>query len=79
MGMIVSLIVIGAAAGFIATRLMRIEADIPTTMFVGVMGALIGGLVLRILIAVTGALAGFVGAVLGALLLIWLWQRYFRR
>jgi len=73
---IVALIIIGAAAGFLATRLMRIEADIPTTMVIGIAGALIGGLVLRALISVMGALAGLVGAVMGAMLLIWLWQRY---
>lgn len=73
---IVLLIIVGAAAGFIATRLMRIEADIITTIAIGIFGALIGGLVLRFLLAVAGAMAGFVGAVLGALLLIWLWQTY---
>lgn len=76
---IIAVIIIGAAAGFLATRLMKLEADIPTTMFIGVIGALIGGLVLRLLISIMGWLAGFVGAVLGALLVIWLWQRYVRR
>ncbi|MEX0318492.1 MULTISPECIES: GlsB/YeaQ/YmgE family stress response membrane protein [unclassified Ruegeria] len=76
---VVALIIIGAAAGFLATRLMRIEADIPTTMLIGIVGALIGGLILRTLLAVMGALSGFVGAVLGALLVIWLWQTYIRR
>lgn len=76
---ILALIIVGAAAGFLATRLMKIEADIPTTMFIGIIGALIGGLVLRVLISVMGWMAGFVGAVLGALLVIWLWQRYVRR
>lgn len=76
---VVALIVIGAAAGFLATRLMRIEADIPTTMLIGIIGALVGGLVLRTLLAVMGWLSGFVGAVLGALLIIWLWQTYIRR
>lgn len=76
---ILALIIVGAAAGFLATRLMKIEADIPTTMFIGIIGALIGGLVLRMLISVMGWMAGFVGAVLGALLVIWLWQRYVRR
>ncbi|MDK3072080.1 GlsB/YeaQ/YmgE family stress response membrane protein [Sedimentitalea sp. JM2-8] len=75
---IVALVIIGAAAGFLATRLMRVDADIPTTMFIGIMGALIGGLILRSLLAVMGAMSGFVGAVLGAMLLIWLWQRYRR-
>ena len=72
------LLIIGAAAGFFATRLMRVEANIVTTVIVGMAGALIGGLVLRALLAVMGMAAGFVGAMLGALLLVWLWQRYRR-
>ncbi|MDJ0628061.1 MAG: GlsB/YeaQ/YmgE family stress response membrane protein [Rhodobacter sp.] len=73
---IVYLIVIGAAAGFLATRLMKIDADVITTVVIGILGALVGGLVLRFLLTVTGFMAGFVGAVLGAMLLIWLWQTY---
>ncbi|GAB5435383.1 GlsB/YeaQ/YmgE family stress response membrane protein [Falsiruegeria mediterranea] len=76
---VVALIVIGAAAGFLATRLMRIEADIPTTMFIGIIGALVGGFVLRFLSSVMGTLSGFVGAVLGALLVIWIWKTYFHK
>ncbi|NOD65316.1 MULTISPECIES: GlsB/YeaQ/YmgE family stress response membrane protein [unclassified Ruegeria] len=76
---VVALIIIGAAAGFLATRLMRIEADIPTTMLIGIVGALIGGFLLRFLVTVMGWLSGFVGAVLGALLVIWIWQTYLRR
>ena len=70
------LMIIGAAAGFVATRVMRLETDIPTTIGIGVLGALIGGLILRFLLMVTGWLAGFVGAVLGALLLARLWKKY---
>ncbi len=76
---IVFLIIIGAAAGFLATRMMKVEADIPTTMLIGIVGALLGGLILRALLTMMGALSGFVGAVLGAMLVIWLWQTYFRR
>ncbi len=76
---IVGLIIIGAAAGFLATRLMRVEADIVTTVVVGMAGALIGGLILRALATVMRFMAGFVGAVLGALLLIWIWQTYFKK
>lgn len=76
---VIALIVIGAAAGFLATRLMRIEANIPTTMLIGIVGALVGGFLLRALITVAGWLSGFVGAVLGALLVIWVWQTYLRR
>ena len=75
----VVLIVVGAAAGFLATRLMKVEADIITTVVIGMAGALIGGLILRALVTVMGFMAGFVGAVLGALLLIWIWQTYFKR
>ena len=73
---ILALIIIGAAAGFIATRAMRIDADLITTIAIGILGALAGGLVLRILLAITGFAAGFVGAILGAMLLIWLWNTY---
>ncbi|MDA7966015.1 GlsB/YeaQ/YmgE family stress response membrane protein [Ruegeria sp.] len=76
---IVALIIIGAAAGFLATRLMRIEADIPTTMLIGIVGALVSGLIIRFLLAALGWLSGFVGAVLGALLVIWIWQTFLRR
>jgi len=73
---VVALIIIGIAAGYLATRLMRIETDIVTTMAIGIAGALIGGLILQALVAVMGVLSGLVGAVLGAMVLIWLWQRY---
>ena len=73
---VLALIIIGAAAGFIATRVMKVEADLISTIGIGILGALTGGLVLRILLTITGWAAGFVGAVLGAMLLIWLWRTY---
>jgi len=73
---VVYLVIIGAAAGFLATRLMKIEANIITTIAIGIAGAIIGGLVLRVLLVAMGLLGGLVGAVLGALLLIWVWQKY---
>lgn len=72
------LMIVGAAAGFLATRVMRVQTDVPSTIALGVFGALIGGVLLRVLALSLGAAAGFVGAFLGALLLIWLWQRYMR-
>ena len=70
------LLIIGAAAGFIATRVMDIETNVPVTIAIGVLGAIIGVVVVRALLAVLGLAAGFIGAVLGALLLIWLYQTY---
>jgi uncharacterized membrane protein YeaQ/YmgE (transglycosylase-associated protein family) len=75
---LVALMIIGAAAGFLATRLMKLNTDVPSTIAIGVFGALIGGFVLRGLIMLTGWAAGFIGAVLGAMLLIWLWKTYVR-
>lgn len=68
------LIIVGAAAGFIATRIMELKTDLVTTVVIGMFGALIGGLVLRFLLMLSGVAAGFVGAILGAMLLIWAWK-----
>lgn len=76
---VVWLIIIGAAAGFLATRVMQVRTGVVETVAIGMAGAVIGGLVLRFVVAITGALAGLVGAVLGAMLLIWLWRLYMRR
>jgi uncharacterized membrane protein YeaQ/YmgE (transglycosylase-associated protein family) len=76
---IVALMIIGAAAGFLATRFMKVQTDVPTTILIGVAGALVGGVVLRFLITMTGWMSGLVGAVLGAMLLIWLWKTYVSR
>ena len=67
------LLIVGAAAGFLATRILKVDLDTPTTIALGVFGALIGGLVL-----LAGAGAGFVGALLGALALVWAWKAWSR-
>ena len=69
---LVGLIIIGAAAGFLATRLMRLQMGTLETIGIGIAGALIGGLLIRFLLAITGLMAGLVGAVLGAMLLLWI-------
>lgn len=76
---ILSLIIIGAAAGFIATRMMDVNLGVPQTIAVGVLGALIGGAVLRFVLSMLGITAGFVGAIFGAVLLIWLYKTYIGR
>jgi len=72
---IVFLVILGAASGFIASRIMRVETDLMTTVFIGIVGALIGGVLLRFVAGVLGLLGGLVGAVLGAMLVIYLWQQ----
>lgn len=76
MPMILFIVIIGAAAGFVATRMMDLRTDVPTTVALGVAGAAVGWVALRFLVAITGWVAMAVGAVLGAMLLIWLWKTY---
>ncbi len=75
---LVLLVVIGAAAGLLATRLMRVNADLPTAMGLGVLGALVGGFGLRLVLTMGGWVITFVLAVMGSMALIWLWQRFRR-
>ena len=73
------LIVIGAAAGYVASRLMRVAVDLPTAMGIGVLGALLGGLGLRMLLTMGGWVVTFALALLGSLALLWLWQKFTTR
>ena len=75
---LVWLLIVGVAAGFLATRILRVDLDTPSTIALGVLGALIGGFALRGLIALAGLGASFVGALIGALLLIWAWKTWLR-
>lgn len=76
---VIFLIIVGAAAGFLATRVMHVKTDVVTTVAIGVFGALIGGLLLRFILMLTGIAFGFVGAVLGAMLLIWAYRTYIQK
>ena len=73
---LVALMVVGVAVGFLASRILKVNLDTPSTIALGVLGALIGSLVLRGLTMLAGIGAGFVGALLGALVLIWAWKTY---
>ncbi len=44
---LIALVIVGAAAGFLATRFMKLETNVLTTVSIGILGALFGGLVLR--------------------------------
>ncbi len=69
-------ILIGAAAGWIATRVLDIRTGPVQTVLIGMAGALVGGLLLKAVLAFLGLLGGIIGAVLGAVLVLWLWDRY---
>ena len=76
MGSLILIIIVGTAAGFIATRMLKLDLGIPQTIAIGVLGALIGGWVLRLLLAALGMFAGLLGAILGAVILIVLYQKF---
>lgn len=71
---LILLAVVGAIAGYVATRLMRVSVDLPTAMGIGVVGALVGGVALRMLLTASGWIITFVVATLAAMALIWVWQ-----
>lgn len=73
------LIIVGAAAGFIATRVLDIRTSMLATIGIGIAGALFGGLILRLVGSLFGFLGGFVGAILGAMILIWIWKKLSER
>lgn len=73
---VVVLIVMGALAGVLATRLMKMNTDLPTAMVIEVLGAVIGGLGFRFVMTSASWVGGFVLALLGSLALLWLWQRF---
>jgi uncharacterized membrane protein YeaQ/YmgE (transglycosylase-associated protein family) len=73
---LVALLIIGVAVGFLASRILKVNMDTPSTIALGVLGALIGTVVLRGLVMLAGIGAGFVGALLGALILIWAWKTW---
>ena len=51
---IIYLVIVGIAAGYIATKVMRIEANTVQTIAIGIAGALIGGFLLRMVLALSG-------------------------
>lgn len=73
---LVALLIVGVAVGFLATRILKVDLDTPSTIALGVLGALIGSVILRGLTMLAGIGAGFVGALLGALVLIWAWKSW---
>lgn len=73
---IIWLIIVGAAGGWIATRLMRFDSSAPATLAIGILGAILGSFIVSTIAAIASSLASIVGGVLGAVALIWLWKRH---
>lgn len=72
---ILTLIIVGAIAGYLATRALNIEASPVVTVGIGIAGALVGGMLLQLFLGILGLLGGVIGAIIGAVLLIWIYQK----
>ncbi len=69
-------IILGGLAGWIAERVMKSDMGILMNIVLGIVGALVLNAILRFagVIPSETPLAQFVVAVIGAILLIWVWR-----
>lgn len=76
-------LIVGAAAGFIVVHLMGLRVGALTAIGIGVLGAVLGGVALRALFALfagaSSLLSLFLGAILGAFVLIWIYTTFFQK
>ncbi len=79
MGALIYWVIIGAAAGYFGTRLLKIDLPLPQTIALGVVGALIGAVAFRVFLAVLGVASGLIGAILGVVLVVFLYKRYIEK
>jgi uncharacterized membrane protein YeaQ/YmgE (transglycosylase-associated protein family) len=74
-------LIVGAAAGAIAVHFMKLNVNIWVAAAIGVLGAIFGGIILRglaVLMLGAGSVGSlFVGGLVGAIVLIWLYRTYF--
>ena len=70
---LIMFLIIGLAAGWLANQLMKGgDGGIISNLIVGVIGAIVGGVIFRFLsIAATGAIGELISATVGAMVLIW--------
>jgi uncharacterized membrane protein YeaQ/YmgE (transglycosylase-associated protein family) len=69
-------IIIGGVAGWIAEQIMKTEHGLLTNIILGIVGAVVGNFLLMLIFGATmgGIIGQLIVAVIGAVLLIWIWQ-----
>lgn len=73
---LISMLVIGAIAGWIAERVTQSDHGILTNILVGVAGAFIGGKLAEVLqIPVFGFFRVLIAATIGAILVLFVWRK----
>ena len=79
MGSFIFLIIVGAGAGYLATRMMGMHLPPLQTVALGVIGAILGSWIIRAVIGFLGLFGWFIGAFLGVVILIWAYQTFVQR
>jgi uncharacterized membrane protein YeaQ/YmgE (transglycosylase-associated protein family) len=75
-----SMLLIGVIAGWIAEKVTASDHGIFTNMLVGIAGSFIGGVLASLLnIPVFGFMRTLVAAIIGAILILFLWRRVYSR
>lgn len=74
-------LIVGAAAGMIAVHYMKLNTNILVSIAIGVLGAILGSFGLRALVVLmlgaSSVVSLFVGALIGAVAVIWFYRTYF--
>lgn len=68
------MMILGAAAGWLGARAMGMRTDPVTALALGCLGALVGVMGLRLVLTLVHWGATLAAALLGALLMVWLWR-----
>lgn len=72
-----AMLIIGALAGWIAEKVTASDHGIFTNIIVGIAGAFIGGKLAEVAqIPVFGFWRTLIAAIIGAVLLLWIWQAW---
>ncbi|GIK82256.1 MAG: GlsB/YeaQ/YmgE family stress response membrane protein [Pseudorhodoplanes sp.] len=74
---LISMLIIGAIAGWVAEKVTESDHGIFTNILVGIAGAFVGGKLAEVLqIAVFGFFRTLIAAMIGAIIILFLWRRF---
>ena len=72
------LLIVGAAVGYFAARSRRVHLPIVTASVAGAAGAVVAGMIVRMMLSLISVAVGLIAAIAGAVLVIALLDRYAR-
>ncbi len=75
----VILLLVGAGAGFLATRMMGVRMAPAPTVAIGVIGAIVGVWILRLALGFLGIFVWFAGAFFGVVILLWAYKTFIEK